>query len=113
MKWLDILFRGFRPHKSKDDTVPKAQYRDGKYKTSKHCIEKMQEREITKGQLHVNLHTKPLAVEKQIDGKGRPAKIRYSKNKTRSVINPHSNVVASIRKYGNKEFNNVKRSKKK
>lgn len=72
----------------------------------------MQNRKITKGQLHVNLHTKPLAVEKQIDDKGRPAKIRYSENKTRSVINPHSNVVASVRKYRNKEFNKVKRGKR-
>ena len=114
MKLFDVLFRGFRTKKSKDTTIPQSIYKDGRYKTSKHCIEQMQNRKISKGHLHVNLHTKPILTEREIDELGRPATIRYSANKTRSVVNPKKKVVASVRKYKEKELKNaIKRRHKK
>ena len=113
MLWFDIFFRGFRPRKARDNTIPKKQYRDGIYTTSQHCIQRMQLRKITKGELHVSLHTKPLAITREIDKLGRPAKIRYCKNRMRTVVNPDSKVIASIRNYKNKELISAKRRKKK
>ena len=104
MKLFDVLFRGFCTKKSKDTTIPQSIYKDGRYKTSKHCIVQMQNRKITKGQLHVNLHTKPILTKQEIDDFGRRAIIRYSDNKTRAVVNPKKRVVASVRKYREKEL---------
>jgi hypothetical protein len=104
MRLLDMLFRGYRTNKAKDSTIPKSTYKDGRYKTSIHCVEQMQNRKISKGQLHENLHTKPILTEREIDDLGRPAKIRYSQNNTRAVVNPQKRVVASVRKYRGKEL---------
>lgn len=104
MSIFDFIFRGYRPKKAFDTTIPKAQYKDGRYKTSKHCIEQMQNRKITKGQLHENLRTKPLIKIKEIDNNGRKADVRFSNNKTRSVVNPTTKTVASVRKYRDKEL---------
>ncbi len=113
MKLFDVLFRGFRTKKSIDSTVPKSTYKDGRYKTSKHCIEQMQERKITKGQLHINLHTKPVLTERETDEFGRSATIRYSNNQTRSVVNSQKKVVASVRKYREKELKKAKKRRNK
>lgn len=113
MKLFDVIFRGFRTKKAKDTTIPKSIYKDGRYKTSKHCIEQMQNRKISKGQLHVNLHTKPVLTERDTDDFGRTATIRYSANKTRTAINSKKKRVASVRKYREKELKKaINRSQK-
>ena len=96
--------------KSKDTSLPSKPYKDGRYKVSQHGVDRMNERQITKGELHVNLHTTPLhKTNVEIDKKGRPAYVRYSKNRTRAVINPKNKNVASVRRYRDKELNKSKR----
>lgn len=46
--------------KSKNKSIPTKSYKDGKYRISNHAITRMNDRKITKGELHVNLHTTPI-----------------------------------------------------
>ena len=65
----------------------------------------MYERNITKGEVHYNLYTKPLkASEIEYDDYGRLAYARYSKNTTRTLIIPKTKCVASVRRYRAKEL---------
>lgn len=92
--------------KSKDQTFPNKPYKDGKYYITKHGIDRMNERKITKGEIHVNLHTTPIyKSEIKISKDGYPSYERYSKNKINTRINPKSNRVATVSRYHTKLYN--------
>lgn len=50
--------------KGRDKTIPKLPYKVGKYKVTKHCVDDMNKRKITKGEVHINLSSKPIQVTK-------------------------------------------------
>jgi len=83
MKIISYLLSLFHSNckKSKDGSIPYKPYRDGKYKVSSHAVERMNERKITKGEVHYNLHTIPIKVTSVIyDSQGRPSYRRSSNN---------------------------------
>lgn len=85
---------------SKDNAIPKSEYKDGKYSVTIHAVDRMNSRRITKGMLHVNLHTKPIfKTSVQYDTFNRPSYRQASKNKVVSVINPSNNNVVSVWKH--------------
>lgn len=91
--------------KSKDKTIPDKPYHDGFYKTTWHCVNRMKERNITKGQLHVNLHTTPLKKTKtKKDKLGRPSYKRFSNNKICSKINPYTKRIPTVHEYETKDL---------
>lgn len=98
--------------KSKDRTVPSEKYKDGKYKISKHAVERMTERKITKGEVHVNLHTSPIKkTTVKYDKHNRPSYERYSENKINTRINPKTKVVSTVSRFHTKEYEKIKKGK--
>lgn len=99
--------------KSKDSSIPKTPYKDGKYHVTIHAVERMNERKITKGAVHVNLHTKPLKVTQvKYDIKGRPSYERYSKNKVCTGINPKNQNVTTVREFASKKLSKFKKERR-
>lgn len=99
--------------KSRDNTIPTQPYKDGKYKVTKHGVDRMKERQITKGEVHVNLHTTPIEKTKiKHDQQGRPYYERYAKNKIYTAVNPKNKNVATIRRYSTKKINKLKKETK-
>ena len=99
--------------KSKDKSIPKKPYKVRKYNVTKHCIDDMNERKITKGKVYVNLTTKPINVtEIKYDDKGRPSYRRSSKNKITTAINPKNNNVTSVNRLHTKTYNKIMKGKK-
>ena len=110
MCWLSNFLDKFHTNckKSKDTSIPTKPYRDGKYKVSHHGVERMNERKITKGEVHVNLHTTPVKKTKvKYDSKGRPSYERYSHNKINTRINPRTNKVTTVSRYHTSEYNKL------
>lgn len=70
----------------------------------------MNERNISKGDLHVNLHTKPIQKGKvKYDDRGRPSYERISDNKIVSEINPQNKKVTTVHSLHTKEYNKIKK----
>lgn len=83
----------------------------------------MNERNINKGEVHVNLHTKPLVkTKKKKDEKNRISYNRYNKNKTVVAVNPNNHNVPTMWKFywedfekdfgkkrGNKSWKNIQK----
>lgn len=102
----------FKSKKSKDETFPQKSYKVRKYYITKHCVEDMNVRKITKGEVYVNLTTKPIEITKvKIDNFGRPSYRRSSKNKITTAINPMNNYVTSVNRLHTKTFNKIMRGK--
>lgn len=100
-------------NKSKDTSLPSKPYKDGRYNVSQHGVDRMNERQITKGEVHVNLHTTPVhKTNVEMDEKGRPAYVRYSKNRTRTVINPKTKVVSTVSRFHTKEYEKIKKQRR-
>lgn len=99
--------------KSRDKSIPKEAYMVKKYKVTKHCVDDMNERKITKGEVHVNLTSKPIYVtEIKYDNNGRPSYRRSSKNKITTAINPNNNNVTSVNRLHTKTYNKIMKGKK-
>lgn len=80
--------------KSKNRTIPSKPYRDRKYYVNNHCVKRMIERQINRGEVHYNLHTIPIEMTKVVyDKYGRPSYRRSSKNKITTAINPFNRYV--------------------
>ncbi len=108
MSLLNFLFG-----KSRDKSIPKEPYKVRKYNVTKHCVDDMNERKITKGEVYVNLTTKPIHVtEVKCDDKGRPSYRRSSKNKITTAINPKNNNVTSVNRLHTKTYNKIMKGKK-
>lgn len=72
----------------------------------------MNARKITKGEVYINLTTKPIEVSNvKIDSFGRPSYRRSSKNKITTAINPRNNNVVSVNRLHTKTYNEIMRSK--
>lgn len=72
----------------------------------------MNDRKITKGEVYVNLTTKPIEVSKvKIDSFGRPSYRRSSKNKITTAINPTNYNVTSVNRLHTKTYNRIMRGK--
>lgn len=100
----------FVSKKAKDKSYPQKPYKVRKYNITKHCVEDMNSRKITKGEVHVNLTTKPIEVTKvKIDNFGRPPYRRSSKITT--AINPINNNVTSVNRLHTKTYNKIMRGK--
>ncbi len=109
---MSILSWLFGNKKAKDKSFPKKPYKVHKYHITKHCVEDMNSRKITKGEVHVNLTTKPIEVTKaKIDNFGRPSYRRSSKNKITTAINPTNNNVTSVNRLHTKTYNKIMRGK--
>ncbi len=99
--------------KSKDTSLPSKPYKDGRYNVSQHSVLRMNERRISKGELHVNLHTTPIKKTKvRYDKNGRPSYERFSNNKINARINPKLNVVSTVSRFHSKEYNKIKKGEK-
>lgn len=99
--------------KSKDNTIPSSPYKVRKYNITKHCVDDMNERKITKGEIHVNLTTKPIQkTPVRIDNQGRPSYRRSSRNKITTAINPKNKNVTSVNRLHTKTYNKIMRGKK-
>ncbi len=110
---MNILDFMFRTKKSKDKTLPKNTYKIRKYYITKHCVKDMNDRKITKGEVYVNLTTKPINISKiKIDSFGRPSYRRSSKNKITTAINPINNNVTSVNRLHTKTYNKIMRGEK-
>ena len=110
MKWFDLIFRGYRSSKAKDKSIPQSTYKDGSYQISKHAIDRMNERKISKGDVHFNLHTKPLKRSKvKYDAQRRPSYERISSNSVATHINPKSKIVTTVHKVHTKKINKIKK----
>ena len=91
--------------KSRDKSLPYESYKVRKYNVTKHCVDDMNKRKITKGEIYVNLTTKPIYVTKvKYDNKGRPSYRRSSKNKITTAINPDNNNVTSVNRLHTKTY---------
>lgn len=90
-------FKKRHEEKSKDKTIPKKPYWVGWHKITEHAVKRMNEREITKGDVHENLTTKPIHKSKiKWDEKRRPSYQRTSKNSITTSINPFNQKVTSV-----------------
>ena len=115
-KLFNIIFRGFRSYRARSTSIPYVPYRDGRYKTTIHAVKQMRERNITKGALHTNLHTKAIKTQVKYDNRGWPSYKKISQNQIVSAINPKNNNVVSVwhidknrynryvKRYGNKKY---------
>lgn len=113
MSIFDVLFRGYRPKKGRSEEIPKEEYDDNPYHITIHAVERMNERNITKGQVHSNLHKKPLKkTEVKFDECGRPSFDRYSDNRIQTSINPENRNVVTVHKYSKKKYDNIKGKKR-
>ena len=111
MIYLSFLSKLFG--KSRDKTIPKLPYKVGKYKVTKHCVDDMNKRKITKGEVQINLTSKPIQVTKvKYDDFGRPSYRRSSKNKITTAINPLNNNVTSVNRLHTKTYNQIMKGKK-
>ena len=98
--------------KSRDQTYPRGVYRDGKYQISVHAVDQMNKRKINKGELHVNLHTRPIKVSPiKTDKFGRQSYERYSRNKINSRVNPKTNNVNTVSRFHTKKYNQIMKGK--
>lgn len=89
--------------------IPKKPYKTRGYYVSKHAVYDMNLRRITKGQLGIHLSKKPLFKSKiSVDKFGRRYYKRFSLNKIFTIINPIRKIVASVRKYRDKELRKEK-----
>lgn len=101
MSFLSKLFG-----KVRYKTISKLLYKVGKYNVTKHCVDDMNKRKITKGEVHINLISKPIQVTKvKYDDFGRPSYRRSSKNKITTAINPLNNNVTSVNRLHTKTYN--------
>lgn len=93
---------------------PKRPYKTYGYYVTPHSIQRMNQRRISKGELGENLRKKPRYKSKvSYDTLKRPAYERYSFNKVLSIINPFRKVVASVRRYHEKDLlKKIKKDKK-
>ena len=107
-KLFNIVFRGHRPSKARITSIPRSPYRDGRFKVSKHSVQRMNQRGITFGELHTNLHTKAIKARVKRDNLGRPSYNRISQNKIVSSINPKNKTVTTVRRMHTKKFNELK-----
>ncbi|MBR2505805.1 MAG: hypothetical protein IKB70_02530 [Bacilli bacterium] len=107
-KLFNIVFRGYRPSKARITSIPRSPYRDGRFKVSIHSVQRMNQRGITQGALHTNLHTKAIKTRVKRDNLGRPSYNRISQNKIVSSINPKNNTVTTVRRMHTKKFNKLK-----
>ena len=99
--------------KSKDTSLPSKPYKDGRYKVSQHGVDRMNERQITKGEVHVNLHTTPIKkTEVKYDKTGRPSYERDSDNKINTRINPKTRVVSTVSRFHTKEYEKIKKQRR-
>lgn len=100
--------------KSKDNTFLRRVYKDGKYRVGVHAVDQMNKRKISKGELHVNLHTTPMKISQvKKDEYGRPSYERFSRNKINSRINPETNNVNTVSRFHTKEYNKMMKGAKK
>ena len=100
--------------KSKDRTIPKESYKVRNFQVTPHAVERMQERNISKGELYFNLTRKPIQQTKvKIDAKGRPSYRKTTKNKITSAINPVNNNVVSVNRLHRKDFKKIMNNKNK
>lgn len=94
--------------KSKDTSLPKEPYKDGRYFVSYHGVKRMNEREITKGEVHINLHTTPIKKTKvKYDKLNRPLYERFSFNKINTRINPKIKKVCTVSRYHSKYYDKI------
>ncbi len=104
------FFRGYRENKAKDKSIPKKEYKDNPYFVTKHAVLRMQERNINKGEVHVNLHSKPIKKTKVIkDNGGRPSYKRISDNKITTSINPKNKRVTTVHRLHTKDYEKIKK----
>lgn len=83
--------------RSKDRTIPTKPYWVRWHWITMHAVKRMNERKITKGEVHENLTTKPIHKSKiKWDEKRRPSYQRTSLNKITTTINPFTQKVASV-----------------
>ena len=88
----------------------KKTYKGGKFYIITHCVERMSDRKINKGEMHVNLHTTPLfktAVKTDIIG--RKSYERYGDNKINTRINPINNNVTTVSRFHTKKYDKLKK----
>lgn len=93
--------------KSRNKSIPTKSYKDGKYRISNHAITRMNDRKITKGELHVNLHTTPIKLSPIKYGDNGPSYERFSKNKINSRINPKTNKVSTVSRFHTTTYNKI------
>ncbi len=90
--------------------IPKHPYRTHGHYVTKHAVQDMNKRNISKGELGYNLTKKPVYKSKPaFDNLRRVFYIRMDDKKTLSVINPSNKNVCSVRKYHDKELRKKKR----
>lgn len=103
MSFLSKLFG-----KVRYKTIPKLPY-----KVTKHYVDDMNKRKITKGEVHISLISKVIQVTKvKYDDVGRPSYRRSSKNKITTAINPLNNNVTSVNRLHTKAYNQIMKGKK-
>lgn len=109
MSIFDFLFRGYRKNKANETTLPKSSYKDGKYTVTSHAVKRMNERKISKGEVHTNLHTKPIKKSTvKYDKFGRPSYERTGRNKVVTEINPTNKKVTTVHRLHTKTYNKIK-----
>lgn len=75
-----------------------------------HCVERMNDRKIKKGEMHVNLHTTPLfKTAVKTDIMGRKSYERYSNNKINTRINPINNMLQLLVDFIQKNMINLRK----
>ena len=93
------------------NVIPKKPY-DVKvnYHITKHAIQRMKERRITKGQLRYCLTEKPLNLsDYKLDNKGRPSYCKYSDNFLNVRINPLNHNVPTVNQFSKDKYDKIKK----
>lgn len=100
--------------KSKDRTIPKESYKVRQFQIIPHTVQRMQERNISKGELYFNLTRKPIQQTKvKIDSQGRPSYRKTTINKITSAINPINKNVVSVNRLHRKDFKKIMNNRNK
>lgn len=83
-----------------DKHYPKKPYKVKRYYVTHHAVVRMNERKITKGELHYNLTRPPVHISKtKFDDCGRPSYERLSDNLVNARINPKNNNIATVSRF--------------
>lgn len=80
--------------------IPKKPYNTSGYYVTRHAVKRMQEREISKGELGINLRRKPrYRTDTHFDKFGEPSYGRFSWNRIFAAINPFKKRVITVYRY--------------
>lgn len=102
-----------KEHKMKRKIIPKKPYNTSGYYVTNHAVKRMNERQVSKGELGYNLRHKPRFKTSVTNDYGNePSYGRFSWNRIFAAINPFRRRVITTYPYGEKTLKKAQRKEK-